>query len=189
MFKPLIILSCVLLSTIGVFIGLLILRMPFSIIMTGLGVISLAGIVVNNAIVLIDYVNTLRRRDGMGQLESLVTGGITRFRPVILTAITTVLGLVPLAIGLNFDFFGLYSRLEPELYWGGEQSAWWGPMAIAVIAGLTFATFLTLVLVPVMVSTLDELQAFFRRHFIRRDEEPGAVQELAAPGMARSSPS
>ena len=188
-FKPIIILSCVLLSTIGVFIGLLILRMPFSVIMTGLGVISLAGIVVNNAIVLIDYVNTLRRRDGMGQLESLVTGGITRFRPVILTAITTVLGLVPLAIGLNFDFFGLYSRLEPELYWGGEQSAWWGPMAIAVIAGLTFATFLTLVLVPVMVSTLDELQAFFRRHFIRGDEEPGAVQELAAPGMARSSPS
>lgn len=163
--KPLIILSSVILSTIGVLIGLLVFRMPFGIIMTGMGVISLAGVVVNNAIVLIDYINTLRRRDGMGHMESLVTGGITRFRPVILTAITTVLGLIPLAIGLNINFFGFYTQLEPELYWGGEQSAWWGPMAIAVIAGLTFATFLTLVLVPIMVSTLDGVGVFFKRYF------------------------
>ncbi len=184
-FKPIIILSCVILSTIGVFIGLLLLRMPFSVIMTGLGVISLAGVVVNNAIVLISYVNTLRQRDGKGQLESLVVGGITRFRPVILTAITTVLGLIPLAIGLNFDFFGLYARLEPEFYWGGEQSAWWGPMAIAVITGLTFATLVTLVLVPVMVSAVDEMQAFFRRHFTSGAEGPDAVREPAVPDMAR----
>ncbi|MEE9167889.1 MAG: efflux RND transporter permease subunit [Candidatus Neomarinimicrobiota bacterium] len=185
-FKPLIILSSVILSTIGVLIGLLVFRMPFGIIMTGLGVISLAGVVVNNAIVLIDYINTLRWRDGLDRLESLVTGGMTRFRPVILTAITTVLGLVPLAVGLNIDFLGMYSRLEPELYWGGEQSAWWGPMAIAVIAGLTFATFLTLLLVPVMVSTLDSVEVFFRRYFTRRGEESGAGLESAATGLAPS---
>jgi multidrug efflux pump subunit AcrB len=161
----LIILSSVLLSIIGVLIGLLVFRMPFSIIMTGVGVISLAGVVVNNAIVLIDYIDTLRKRDGMNRAEALIRGGMTRFRPVILTAITTVLGLVPLAIGLNFDFFGLYTRLNPDPYWGGEQAAWWGPMAIAVIAGLTFATFLTLILVPVMYSLLDDLDDFLSRHF------------------------
>ncbi len=165
--KPLIILSSVVLSTIGVLIGLMVFRMPFGIIMTGVGVISLAGVVVNNAIVLIDYVDQLRFRDGLSRREALVRGGVTRFRPVILTAITTVLGLVPLAIGLNFDFFGLYSSLNPDPYWGGEQAAWWGPMAIAVIAGLTFATFLTLLLVPVMYSLLDDLDDWMAKHFKR----------------------
>jgi multidrug efflux pump subunit AcrB len=170
--KPLIILSSVVLSTIGVLIGLLIFRMPFGIIMSGVGVISLGGIVVNNAIVLIDYIGILRKRDGMNRLESLVRGGLTRFRPVTLTAITTVVGLIPLAIGMNIDFYGMYLRLEPNFYWGGEQATWWGPMAIAVIAGLTFATFLTLVLVPVMYSLTDEVADFFERHFThRRDEE------------------
>jgi len=163
--KPLIIMSSVILSTIGVLIGLLVFRMPFGIVMTGVGVISLAGVVVNNAIVLIDYIDTLRSRDGLRRREALVRAGITRFRPVILTAITTVLGLVPLAVGLNFDFLGLYTRLSPDLYWGGEQAAWWGPMAIAVIVGLTFATFLTLVLVPVMYSLLDDVEAFVARAF------------------------
>jgi multidrug efflux pump subunit AcrB len=136
-------------------------------------VISLAGVVVNNAIVLIDYVDTLRIRDGLSRFEALIRGGKTRFRPVILTAVTTVLGLVPLAIGLNFDFIGLYSNLNPDPYWGGENAAWWGPMAIAVIAGLTFATFLTLVLVPVMYALLDDLDALIARYFkpARLDEE------------------
>ncbi|MFQ6044782.1 MAG: efflux RND transporter permease subunit [Gemmatimonadales bacterium] len=165
--KPLIILSSVVLSTIGVLIGLMIFRMPFGIIMTGVGVISLAGVVVNNAIVLIDYIDILRVRDGLSRREAIVRGGRTRFRPVLLTAVTTVLGLTPLAIGLNFDFIGLYSSLRPELYWGGEQASWWGPMAIAVIAGLTFATFLTLVLVPVMYSLLDDFDDFLRKHFAR----------------------
>jgi multidrug efflux pump subunit AcrB len=170
--KPLIILSSVILSTVGVLIGLLLFSMPFGIIMSGVGVISLAGVVVNNAIVLIDYIGILRKRDGMTRLESLVQGGLTRFRPVTLTAITTVMGLIPLAIGMNIDFYGMYLRLEPDFYWGGEQAAWWGPMAIAVIAGLTFATFLTLILVPVMHSLTDELADFFERHFThRRDEE------------------
>jgi multidrug efflux pump len=178
--KPLIILSSVLLSTVGVLIGLVVFRMPFGIIMSGVGVISLGGIVVNNAIVLIDYIGILRRRDGMNRLESLVQGGLTRFRPVTLTAITTVVGLIPLAVGLNIDFIGLYSRLRPDFYWGGEQAAWWAPMAIAVIAGLTFATFLTLVLVPVMYSLTDDLADFFERHFThRRDEEKPGEHERA----------
>jgi multidrug efflux pump subunit AcrB len=163
--RPFIIMTSVVLSTVGVLLGLVVFRMPFGVIMTGVGVISLAGIIVNNSIVLIDYIQVLRERDGLGRLESLIEGGKTRFRPVILTAVTTVLGLVPLAIGLNIDFLGLYTRLRPELYWGGEQAAWWAPMAIAVIAGLTFGTFLTLILVPVMVSILDDFVDFIRRYF------------------------
>jgi len=108
--------------------------------------------------------------------ESLVQGGLTRFRPVTLTAITTVVGLIPLAIGLNFDFEGLYTHLRPDLYWGGEQAAWWGSMAIAVIAGLTFATFLTLVLLPVMHSLLDDFSHFLLRHTRTRASDDPAVR-------------
>ena len=161
--KPLIILSSVIMSTIGVLIGLLVFQMPFVIIMTGVGVISLAGIVVNNAIVLIDYIDVLRKRDGLNRREAVVQGGKTRLRPVLLTALTTALGLVPLAVGLNFDFFGLFASLSPELFWGGEQAAWWGPMAVAVIVGIIFATFLTLILVPVLYSVMSDLARFFRR--------------------------
>jgi multidrug efflux pump len=164
--KPVIILTSVIMSTVGVLLGLLVFQMPFVIIMTGVGIISLAGIVVNNAIVLIDYIDILRERDGMNRREALVQGGMTRLRPVLLTAITTALGLVPLAIGLNFDFFGLYSSLSPDLYWGGEQAAWWSPMAIAVIVGIIFATFLTLIVVPVMYSLVDDAARLFQRHFV-----------------------
>jgi len=145
--------------------------------------------VVNNAIVLIDYIDILRVRDKMDRREALIRGGHVRFRPVVLTAITTALGLVPLAIGLNFDFIGLYTRLEPDLYWGGEQAAWWGPMAVAVIAGILFATFLTLILVPVMYSLVDDMSDFFRRHYVPSEaavdesEDEGYVEDLTAgPG-------
>lgn len=154
--KPMIILSSVIMSTAGVFYGLVLFQMAFG-LMAFLGVISLAGVVVNNAIVLIDYVDILRTRDGYGLKESLIQAGKVRFRPVILTAITTTLGLVPLAIGFNFDFIVLvgsplefFSNLGDYIYMGGEQAAWWGPMAIAVIVGLLFATALTLILVPVL---------------------------------------
>jgi multidrug efflux pump len=190
--KPVIILTSVIMSTAGVLLGLMIFSMPFGIIMTGVGVISLAGIVVNNAIVLIDYIDILRDRDGMNRREALVQGGKTRLRPVILTAVTTALGLVPLAIGLNFDFLGLYSRLSPDLYWGGEQAAWWGPMAIAVIAGIIFATFLTLILVPVMYSLVDDFTKFFRRYFVAPEagsgssrQERGSVRKPAVPSEER----
>jgi multidrug efflux pump subunit AcrB len=177
--KPVIIMTSVMMSVVGVLMGLMVFRMPFGVIMTGVGIISLAGIVVNNAIVLIDYIDILRARDGMDRREALVQGGRTRFRPVVLTATTTALGLVPLAIGLNFDFFGLYSSLQPELYWGGDQAAWWGPMAVAVIVGIIFATFLTLVLVPVMYSLVDDFTRVFTRYFVHPDEHEG--QSSPAP--------
>jgi multidrug efflux pump subunit AcrB len=184
--RPLIILSSIILSTVGVLIGLLVFGMPFGIIMSGVGVISLAGVVVNNAIVLIDYIRLLRERDGLSWTESLVRGGMTRFRPVTLTAITTVVGLIPLAIGLNIDFYGLYGSLQPNFFWGGEQADWWAPMAIAVICGLTFATVLTLILVPVMHTFTDDVAIFFERHFTRRrdaleGEEPSGDSEAELP--------
>jgi len=143
--QAMIVISSVVLSLMGVFWGLLITGMPFGIIMTGIGVISLAGVVVNNAIVLIDYINLLRK-DGMELYDSLMTAGTVRFRPVMLTAITTILGLTPMAIGVSFDFRSLTLQV------GGEMAVWWGPMAVAVIFGLAVATLLTLVVVPVLYS-------------------------------------
>jgi len=161
--KPLIIMVSVLFSTIGVFGGFATFKMEFVILMVGIGIISLAGIVVNNAIVLIDYIDLLKRqrREELGismgddlplqdTIECIKTAGKTRLRPVLLTAITTVLGLVPMAVGMNIDFGGLLSNWNPDLYFGGENADFWGPMAWTVIFGLTFATFLTLVLVPAM---------------------------------------
>jgi multidrug efflux pump subunit AcrB len=137
--------------------------MDFVIMMTMIGIISLAGVVVNNAIVLIDYTNlTISRRKkdlGIQEFERLevqdfqncvVEAGKKRLRPVLLTAITTILGLVPLAIGLNINFFTLFSQYNPQIYIGGDNVIFWGPMSWTVIFGLTFATFLTLVIVPVM---------------------------------------
>ena len=148
---PLIIMASVLFSLIGVFIGLLATGTAFGIIMTGIGVISLAGVVVNNAIVLIDYINQLMDR-GMASTEALLRAGSVRFRPVMLTAITTILGLVPMATGVSFDF----RKMALDI--GGESSQWWGPMAVAVIFGLGFATLLTLILVPVLCSLAHSLR-------------------------------
>lgn len=160
--KPGIILTSIVMSTAGVFYGLSFFQMPFG-LMAMLGIISLAGVVVNNAIVLIDYVDILRSRDKMDMRSALMQAGVTRFRPVILTAITTLVGLAPLAMGFNIDFFVLinepgtfFSNIGEFVYWGGEQAAWWGPMAIAVIVGLTFATALTLILVPVVYGMLEK---------------------------------
>ncbi len=174
MVKPFIIMTSILLSTIGVLLGLIFFRMPFVIIMTGVGIISLAGVVVNNAIVLIDYVDLLQERDGLTRREALMRAGVVRFRPVVLTALTTVLGLVPLAIGLNIDFLGLYTRLDANIFWGGEQAAWWGPMAVAVIAGLSFATVLTLIVVPVTYSLIGDAGGWFKRTYTHAgaDDDP-----------------
>lgn len=153
---PLIILTSVLLSLIGVFLGLLVTDTAFGIIMTGIGVISLAGVVVNNAIVLIDYSNQLRDK-GLSYRESLIKAGLVRLRPVMLTAITTILGLLPMAAGVSIDF----RKLTLEI--GSESSQWWGPMAVAVIFGLGVATLLTLVIVPVLCSLADDLRMRFKR--------------------------
>mgnify|MGYP003146573480 FL=1 len=161
--KPIIIVMAVVLSLVGVFLGLIIFQMDFIIIMTMMGIISLAGIVVNNAIVLIDYTQILidrkKRELNMDDDELLtraqyfdciVRGGKSRLRPVLLTAITTVLGLIPLAVGLNIDFFSLFIDYDPKIFIGGDNVIFWGPLAWTVIFGLVFATFLTLVVVPVM---------------------------------------
>jgi multidrug efflux pump subunit AcrB len=167
---PIIISLSVLLSLIGVLLGLIIFRMEFVVMMTMIGIISLAGIVVNNAIVLIDYTNLIMQRKRLelgladGTLtkeliyESIVEGGKTRLRPVLLTAITTILGLLPLAIGININFMTLFTEFNPHFYIGGENVAFWGPMSWTIIFGLTFATFLTLIIVPVMYSLLNNLK-------------------------------
>jgi multidrug efflux pump len=157
---PIIIMTTVVFSTIGVLLGLVIFRMEFVIMMTMVGIISLAGIVVNNAIVLIDFIELIRmrKREEVGGrllhfdeiIECVVEAGRTRLRPVLLTAITTILGLIPLAIGLNIDFITFFSSYDPDFYMGGDNVIFWGPMSWTIIFGLTFATFLTLVIVPVM---------------------------------------
>ena len=155
---PLVIISSVVLSLIGVLGGLMITRTAFGIIMTGVGVISLAGIVVNNAIVLLDYVIQLRGR-GLSKRDAIIQAGKTRFRPVVLTAVTTVLGLIPLTTGVSIDFKHIVQgNFDHVLTIGGESSQWWGPMGVAVIWGLVVATFLTLVIVPVMYSSLDPVK-------------------------------
>ena len=163
--KPLIILLSIFLSFTGVFLGLIAFQMPFVILMTMMGIIALAGIVVNNGVVLLDYTQLLiDRKHDQEELEpdvllpkdlatlAIIEGGAARLRPVILTAITTVLGLIPLAIGLNIDFFSMFSEWNPKIYMGGDNVIFWGPLAWTVIFGLTFATFLTLIIVPATFS-------------------------------------
>jgi len=161
--KPAIIGMTVLFSTIGVFGGLATFGFDFVVVMMGIGIVSLAGIVVNNGIVLIDYIELLkdRKRIEMGleegaflpvdvATECVIQGGKTRLRPVLLTAITTVMGLISLAVGLNINFGSMLSKFQPDFYIGGDMVAFWGPISWTVIFGLSFATFLTLILVPVM---------------------------------------
>lgn len=170
---PAIIMMSVTLSLVGVMWGLLLTGTPFGVIMTGLGVISLAGVVVNNAIVLLDYIEQLRAR-GMGVEEALVKAGTTRLRPVLLTAITTVLGLVPMALGISVDFRNM------KLLVGGSSAQFWGPMAIAVIFGLAVATVLTLVMVPTLYSISED----FRGFSFRRKPSPAVVATIAGVGAA-----
>ena len=174
--KPLIILLSIFLSFTGVFLGLMIFQMPFVILMTMMGIIALAGIVVNNGVVLLDYTQLLidRKHETEG-LESgtllskdlaipqIIEGGAARLRPVILTAITTVLGLIPLAIGLNIDFFSMFSEWDPKIYIGGDNVIFWGPLAWTVIFGLTFATFLTLVIVPATFSIVYSIKLWLKK--------------------------
>jgi multidrug efflux pump len=147
--QPFIIMTAVILSLGGAFLGLTVISSPFGIIMTGVGVISLAGVVVNNGIVLVDYINKLRER-GLGLREAVVAAGATRLRPVVLTAITTILGLLPMVTGVSYDFHKF------AISWVSESSQWWSSMAIVVIFGLMVATFLTLVVVPVLYVSIEE---------------------------------
>ena len=174
--RPLIILTSVLLSTIGVLGGISTFKMDFVVVMTGIGLVSLAGIVVNNAIVLIDYIGLLKekRREELGLPENaflslqdatdcVVQAGRTRLRPVLLTAITTILGLIPMAIGLNIDFIKGLTEFNPDIYFGGDNVIMWGPISWTVIFGLTFSTFLTLIIVPVMYRITVNMQKWFAK--------------------------
>jgi len=161
--KPFIVLASIVLSFTGVFLGIVIFNLTFSILMTMIGIISLTGIIVNNAVVLIDYTQLLFDRkkidlnmskdeiiDKMTAMELVKTAGKARLKPVLLTAITTIFGLIPLAVGLNIDFFSLFANWNPNVYLGGDNVIFWGPLAWTVIFGITFATFLTLIIVPSM---------------------------------------
>jgi len=147
--KPVIIMSQVLFSLIGVFIGFATFGLDVSVVMTGMGIIAVAGIVVKNGIILVDYTDILRD-EGKTLREAVIEGGKVRLNPVILTAASTILGLIPLAIGLNIDFYGLFASLDPNIYFGGDNADFWGSLAWTIIFGLGFATFLTLFLVPSM---------------------------------------
>lgn len=152
---PLIIMIASVLSLIGVLLGLIITRTPFG-LFTFIGIISLVGIVVNNAIVLLEYVIQLRER-GLEKRAAIVNAGAIRLRPVLLGAVTNVIGLIPLTFGINIDFVSLLTDFDPQFALGSDNTQFWGPMGIAIISGLSFSMFLTLVIVPVMYSTFDSL--------------------------------
>ena len=173
--KPAIIMLAIFLSLIGVFGGLIITGKPFVIMMTMMGIISLAGIVVNNGVVLLDYTQLLIDRKKVDKgitkdeyleiedtFESVIRAGKARLRPVLLTAITTILGLIPLATGLNINFYTLFSEFNPNLYFGGDNVIFWGPLAWTVIYGLFIATFLTLIVVPILFFLVTKFKMWLR---------------------------
>ena len=192
--KPTIIMIAIFLSFIGVFGGILITGASFVIMMTMMGIISLAGIVVNNGVVLLDYTQLLIDRRMVEKdmaddeylpkeevQELIIQGGRARLRPVILTAITTVLGLIPLAIGVNIDFFNLFANFDANFYLGGDNVIFWGPLAWAVIYGLIIATFLTLIIVPLLFYTIYRLKTRIRNWRAGgRSKKKAAVVEAAA---------
>jgi len=169
--KPGIIMLAIFLSLIGVFGGLIITGKPFVIMMTMMGIISLAGIVVNNGVVLLDYAQLLIDRqkaelnleeedylDTSRLFQAIVKAGKARLRPVLLTAITTILGLIPLAVGFNINFYTLFTKFDPQIYFGGDNVIFWGPLAWTVIYGLLVATFLTLIVVPILFFLITKLK-------------------------------
>ncbi|MBC8754272.1 efflux RND transporter permease subunit [Kordia sp. YSTF-M3] len=193
--KPTIIMIAIFLSLIGVFGGILITGAPFVIMMTMMGIISLAGIVVNNGVVLLDYNQLLidRKKEELEipeekylpinhVFEAVVRSGKARLRPVLLTAITTVLGLIPLAIGFNIDFFSLFSEFDPKIYIGGDNVIFWGPLAWTVIYGLIIATFLTLIIVPILFFLITKFKFWaFKSKRPEIDVEDIDINEIDLP--------
>jgi multidrug efflux pump subunit AcrB len=153
MSKALIIISEVLFSLIGVLLGYMIFGMTISIIMTGMGIVALAGIVVRNGILLVEFTDRLKEQ-GVKTRQAIIQAGLTRITPVVLTATATILGLIPLAIGMNINFATLLKDFNPQLHFGGDNVMFFGPLSWTIIFGLSFATFLTLVLIPVMYSVI-----------------------------------
>lgn len=155
--KPIIILSEIVLSLIGVLLGFSIFKMEISVVMTGVGIVALAGIVVRNGILLVEFTEILLKQ-GIPLKEAIAEAGRTRMTPVLLTATATITGLVPLAVGLNIDFVKLFTELNPHIFFGGDSVAFWGPLSWTMIFGLGFATFLTLILVPVMIYIVESFK-------------------------------
>lgn len=162
-YQAFLILTAVIFSTVGVFAGLLIFQKPFGIIMSGIGVIALAGIVVNNNIVLIDTYNQLLKR-GLSREEAILRTGVQRLRPVLLTTVTTILGLLPMVLEMNIDI------INQKIEFGAPSTQWWSQLATAVAGGLAFATVLTLVLTPCL------LMLGRRRKGVSEDEAPQDAQ-------------
>jgi multidrug efflux pump subunit AcrB len=160
--KPFIIFATILLSLIGVFLGFMAFGMTFSVIMSGVGIIALAGIVVKNGILLIEFIEELRFKRGYDLKEAIIEGGGIRLTPVLLTASAAVLGLIPLAVGLSIDFVAMFTELNPHIFFGSESADFWGILAWTIIFGLTFSTVLTLVIVPCMYYISERIkQKFF----------------------------
>jgi multidrug efflux pump len=176
--KPLIILSEILFSIIGVLIGFSIFKMEISIIMTGVGIMALAGLVVRNGILLVEFTDLLRSQ-GVALYPAIIEAAKTRMTPVLLTTIAATIGLIPLAVGLNIDFVTLFTELNPHIYFGGDNVAFWGPLSWTMIFGLIFGTFLTLVLVPVMYLLTTKLKA----RVFRRSLEEGPADANGAVGQ------
>ncbi|MBN8672336.1 MAG: efflux RND transporter permease subunit, partial [Chitinophagales bacterium] len=167
--RTIIIMTEIVFSIFGVFLGTGIFKNDFSIVMSGIGIIALAGIVVRNGILLVEFMD-LMLKEGMEPYDAIVEAGRTRMTPVLLTATAAILGLIPLGVGLNIDFAAFFSTLNPHIYFGGDSVAFWGPLAWTMIYGLSFATFLTLIIVPVMM-----LLSFRMKDSLKRWKEKTAA--------------
>ncbi|HCW06574.1 MAG TPA: copper transporter, partial [Cytophagales bacterium] len=165
--KPMIILSEILFSIIGVLIGFSLFKLEISIVMTGIGIMALAGLVVRNGILLVEFTDLLRSQ-GLPLKEAITEAAKTRMTPVMLTTTAATIGLIPLGVGLNIDFVTLFTELNPHIYFGGDNVAFWSPLAWTMIFGLIFGTFLTLVLVPVMYLLFTKL----RERVFKKKVEP-----------------
>ncbi len=162
--KPVIILTEIVFSIIGVMLGYAITGMNVSVVMTGVGILGLAGIVIKNGILVIEFADELRGR-GMRTMEAVVQAGKTRIIPVLLTALAAILALVPLAVGFNINFITMFSELNPHIFFGGDNASFWKPLAWTIIFGLAFAFFLTLIMVPSMYLIAERLRRPMRQYF------------------------
>jgi multidrug efflux pump subunit AcrB len=149
---------------IGVFLGFAITGMEVSGLMTGLGIVGLAGIVVKNGILVIEFADELRSR-GMKTRDAIIQAGKTRIIPVLLTAVAAILGFIPIAIGFNINFITLFSELNPHIFLGGDSVAFWKPLSWTIIFGLAFAFFMTLIIVPSMYLIAERLRRPMRKMF------------------------
>src|SRR5690606_3566649 len=169
--------TTVIFSLIGVFLGFALFNMKMSIVMTGVGMFALAGIVIRNGILIIEFIDA-QRAEGVPIHKAVVEGGRVRMTPVILTAMAAILGLFPLAIGFNLDFGGLFTSLDPDIHIGGDNVAFWGPLAWTIIFGLIVATFLTLLVVPSLYLFAYNTREWFRNRFSNKKKNENVLAEI-----------